>query len=53
MEYTIVEYTESGESVVVARFDATSNEEATAWAEAEYDQLDWYVLDANGDNING
>lgn len=53
MEYTIAEYTESDELVVVARFEADSDDDTTAWAEAEYDQLDWYVLDANGENVNG
>jgi len=38
---------------VVAEFEARNDEAANEYAEENYGDLDWYVLDENGINING
>jgi len=45
---------------IVEQFEAENDDAANAWAEAnenrmaeQYDDTEWYVLDADGNNING
>jgi hypothetical protein len=50
--YSIALAMESGAWDTVERFTAATDGAANAYAEAEYDHLEWYVLDGNGSNIN-
>ena len=50
--YSIALAMESGAWDTVERFTAATDAAANAYAEAEYDHLEWYVLDGNGSNIN-
>ena len=50
----------NGDWDIVEEFEAVDNDAANAWAEAnedrmetEYDNSEWWILNANGDNING
>jgi len=52
-EYRIAYAAGSGEWDVVDTFTATDDDAANAFAEATYAGDEWYVLDANGRNING
>jgi len=38
---------------IVENFTAANNAAANDWAEENYPESDWYVLDENGENING
>jgi len=38
---------------VVSSFRAADDAAANAYAETEYGQQEWYVLDSTGRNING
>jgi hypothetical protein len=42
-----------GSFEVIEQFTAASDAEATAYAEHHYSEDDWFVLDAQGKNING
>jgi len=37
----------------VETFWADSDDEANAYAEAHYPELEWYILNGSGENING
>jgi hypothetical protein len=37
---------------IVEQFEAAHDDAANAYAEANHDDIDWYVLDANKNNIN-
>lgn len=53
-EYRVAFMRESdGEFDVVHRFLALDDDEANAYAEARYAGQQWYVLDRDGNNING
>jgi hypothetical protein len=52
-EYRIAFPMESGEWDVVETFTAESSDDANAYAEANYSDSEWFVLDASGKNING
>jgi len=52
-EYRIAFVRESGEWDVVSSFRAADDAAANAYAETEYGQQEWYVLDSTGRNING
>ena len=52
MEYAIAFMLESGNFEIVERFEAGDDVEANAYAELRYDGREWYVLDADGENIN-
>jgi hypothetical protein len=52
-EYCIAYAAGSGEWDVVDRFLALDDDGANAYAEAIYSGDEWYVLDADGRNING
>jgi hypothetical protein len=52
-EYRIAYAAGGGEWDVVDTFTATDDDAANAYAEATYSGDEWYVLDANGRNING
>lgn len=52
-EYRVAYAMSSGEWDVVDRFTAHSDRAANAYAARHYDNDEWYVLDANGRNING
>lgn len=52
-EYRIAYACENGEWDIVDRFMAVDDDGANAYAEEHYDGDEWYVLDANGRNING
>lgn len=43
----------SGEFEIVEHFAATGDDAANAYAENHYQGRPWYVLDQNGENING
>jgi len=38
---------------IVENFTAANNAAANDWAEENYPESDWYILDENGENING
>ena len=50
--YQIAFVLESGEFDTVEWFEAADNDAANAYAGANYADREWYVLDADGDNIN-
>ena len=52
MKYKIAYMRESGDWDIVREFSAGNNTEAEEYAESEYPGTDWYVLDANNNNIN-
>jgi ribosome modulation factor len=52
-EYRIAFPMESGEWDVVEEFSAASDNAANEYAEKNYADKEWFVLDANGKNING
>ena len=52
-EFKIAFATESGEWDVVETFEAANADAANTYAEENYDGQEWYVLDSDGDNING
>jgi hypothetical protein len=52
-EYSIAYAAGGGEWDVVDTFTATDDDAANTYAEATYSGDEWYVLDANGRNING
>ena len=52
-EYRIAFPMESGEWDVVEAFTAESNDDANEYAEKNYADKEWFVLDACGKNING
>ena len=43
----------TGDWDIVEEFEAENDEEANRYAEAACDNDNWYVLDADNDNING
>ena len=51
-QYRVAFTMESGEWDVVETFHAASNTAANEYAEENYADRDWYVLDAAGKNIN-
>jgi len=51
-EYRIAFTMESGEWDVVETFHAANNAAANEYAEENYGDCDWYVLNAVGKNIN-
>jgi hypothetical protein len=51
-QYRIAFTMESGEWDVVETFHAANNAAANEYAEENYADRDWYVLDAAGNNIN-
>ena len=51
-EYRIAFVRESGNWDVVESFAASGDNTANAYAEREYGDQDWYVLDSQGRNIN-
>jgi hypothetical protein len=52
-EYRIAFVRADGEFDVVDRFMAVDDAAANAYAEQHYADREWYVLDADGQNING
>lgn len=52
-EYRVAFTREDGEFDVVERFMALDDDAANAYAEQHYSGRDWYVLDRDGQNING
>jgi hypothetical protein len=52
-EYRIAYAMTNGEWDVVDAFLAADDDAANAYSEATYSGDEWYVLDANGRNING
>ena len=52
-EYRIAFPMESGEWDVVETFNAASDDAANAYAEENYSDKEWFVLNATGKNING
>ncbi len=42
----------TGDFEIVEEFEATSDEEANAYAEQYYGDREWYVLNEYGENIN-
>lgn len=52
-EYRVAYAMGNGEWDVVDRFMAVDDSGANAYAETYFDGEEWYVLDANGRNING
>jgi hypothetical protein len=58
MKYTDTNYQvalmmESGEWDVIDEFYAESDEAANEYAESHYAGQEWYVLNKDGENING
>jgi hypothetical protein len=51
-QYRIAFTMESGEWDVVETFHAASRAAANEYAEQNYGDREWYVLDADGKNIN-
>ena len=43
----------TGEWEIIKTFRAADDAAANAYAEQHYADREWYVLDANGENING
>jgi len=52
-EYRIALVMADGEWEVIDTFQAADDDAANAYAEEHHGDSDWYVLDANGRNING
>lgn len=52
-EYRIAFVRADGEFDVVARFLARDDEEANMHAEDLYGDAEWFLLDHNGENVNG
>ena len=52
-DYTIAFEKSDGEWDVVETFEAADDDAANAYAEQGYAGQEWYVLDTDGDNING
>lgn len=50
--YAIAVVDSNGKFEIVERISATSDVEAEAYAARLHADIDWYVLDANGNNIN-
>jgi hypothetical protein len=48
-----IAYVENGAFFIDYNFEAENDAEANAYAETNCDNDDWYVLDENGNNING
>ena len=53
MEYRIAFAMESGDWDVVETFEAETDDAANQYAETNYPDQEWYVLDSAGQNING
>lgn len=53
MKYSIAYMLESGDWDVVEEFEAEDDAAANEYAEANYPDSEWYVLDSDGNNING
>ena len=53
MKYHIAFQAESGEFDVVETFEAADDAAANAYAEANYDGQEWYILNSAHRNING
>lgn len=51
--YSLAFAKEDGSWDIVQTFMAGGDDEANGWAEKHYAGQEWYVLDANGRNING
>ena len=51
--YSIAFAKADGSWDIVQTFVASNDDAANAWAEKNYAGQEWYVLNANGDNING
>lgn len=51
--YSVAEVLNTGEFGIIEEFLADGNEDANDYAERHYADIEWYVLDANLDNING
>lgn len=51
--YSIAFVKADGSWDIVETFAASDDNAANAYASENYDGQDWYVLDSNGDNING
>ena len=52
-QYSIAFTTESGDFDVVENFHAWTDQDANDYAEANYADKEWFVLNATGKNING
>jgi len=52
-EYRVALAMADGEWEVIDTFEAADDDAANAYAEEHHGDSDWYVLDANGRNING
>ena len=50
--YAIAVVDSNGEFEIVERIRATSDVQAEAYAARLHAEIDWYVLDADGNNIN-
>jgi len=52
-EYRVAFVTTSGAWDVVETFTAANDDLANSYAERQYPDTDWFVLDAGGRNVNG
>lgn len=52
-KYSIAFVREDGEFDIVEEFLALSDKDANAYADKNYGDREWYVLDRDGNNING
>lgn len=52
MYYRIAYAMDSGEWDIFDEFEADSDDQANKYAESEYPDCEWYVLDADNNNIN-
>ena len=51
--YSIAFAMESGAWDIIETFEAEDDDAANEYAEQDYPDREWYVLDAHGNNING
>ena len=51
--YSIAFQMESGEFDIVENFVASNDADANEYAETHYGSREWYVLNSDGENING
>ena len=51
--YLIAGCLNNGDWDIIEQFEAHDDQEANAYAEEHYSDIEWYVLDRDQDNING
>ena len=49
----IAECLNNGDWDIIEQFEAQDDQEANAYAEEHHSDLDWYILNNDGQNING